>query len=425
MEKTTEKFIIKKAMPLSGEVWISGSKNAALPLLAACLLTEKSVTLENVPALSDIDDMLTLLSGFGAKISRGGKTLTVDCGNIENRIPDQSVTKRIRASFLLAGALLGRFGSCRLPFPGGCGIGLRPVDLHLKGFSAMGAEISLEHGLIGIDAPYLRGGSIYLDFPSVGATENIMLAAALAQGTTFIYNCATEPEIVELADFINKIGGFVEGAGTDSIAVHGAPFLRGCSFRVSPDRIEAGTYMLAAAAVRGSDVCIKNVVPQHLSPVIHKLTETGVQIVTGDSFIRVNANAVIGNTDIKTLPYPGFPTDMQAQFMALMTTGRGSGIVKETVFENRFMYVSELNRMGADIKIDGRSAVVNGVSHLSGTDVKATDLRAGAALIIAALMADGKTEIGEIYHIDRGYENIEEKLKKLGVEIERVREEQN
>ena len=422
MEKNTEKFIIKKALPLSGDVRISGSKNAALPILAATLLTDRSVTLENVPALSDIEDMLTLLSGFGAKISRSAKAISIGCEQIENRVPDHNVTKKIRASFLLAGALLGRFGKCSLPMPGGCGIGLRPVDLHLKGFSAMGADISMEHGLVSISAPYLHGAGIYLDFPSVGATENIMLAAALAQGVTFIYNCATEPEIVELADFINLMGGFVEGAGTDSIAVHGVPFLRGCSCRISPDRIEAGTYMLMAAAVKDSDVCIKNVVPQHLSPVIHKLTETGVQIVTGDNFIRVNSNGLIKNTDIKTLPYPGFPTDMQAQFMALMTTGRGSGIVKETVFENRFMYVSELNRMGADIKIDGRSAVVNGVRHLSGTDVKATDLRAGAALIIAALMADGKTEIGEIHHIDRGYESIEEKLKKIGVEIERVRE---
>ncbi|MBQ8940742.1 MAG: UDP-N-acetylglucosamine 1-carboxyvinyltransferase [Firmicutes bacterium] len=418
-----EKFIIKKAAPLSGTVKVSGSKNAALPILAAALLCEEEIQLENVPNLSDISVMLELLTGLGAKAERNGKNLKICCKSITNNVPDYETTKKIRASFLLAGALLGRFGSCSMPMPGGCGIGLRPVDLHLKGFSAMGAKISLEHGLVHIEAQNLTGGSIYLDFPSVGATENIILAAVLAEGTTFIYNCATEPEIVDLANFINLMGGKVEGAGTDSITVHGVYGLHGCKSRIMPDRIEAGTYMLMAAAVKGSDLTITNIIPQHLSPVIHKLSETGVQIITGDNYIKVNSKNDIRNTDIKTLPYPGFPTDMQAQFMALMTTGSGSGIIRETVFENRFMYVAELNRMGADIKIDGRSAVVNGVHRLSGTNVKATDLRAGAALITAALMAEGTTEIGEIQHIDRGYENIEEKLRAIGADIQRIREE--
>ncbi|MBR6399657.1 MAG: UDP-N-acetylglucosamine 1-carboxyvinyltransferase [Firmicutes bacterium] len=420
----TEKYLIKKAAPLSGTVEISGSKNAALPVLAASLLCSGKITVLNVPKLSDVDVMLDLLAYFGADVKRSADTVTVDCGSVQNRTPEYETAKKIRASFLLAGALLGRFGSCSMPMPGGCGIGLRPVDLHLKGFSAMGADITLEHGLVHISAPRLHGVSIYLDFPSVGATENIMLAAVYAKGDTCICNCATEPEIVDLAAFINKMGGKIEGAGTDSITVHGVGSLSGCSYGILPDRIEAGTYMLMAAAVSGSDLCIKNVVPQHLAPVIHKLNETGIKIITGEDLIRVDSCGGIKNTDIKTLPYPGFPTDMQAQFMALMTTGKGSGIVRETVFENRFMYVSELNRMGADIKIDGRSAVVNGVSHLSGTAVKATDLRAGAALVTAALMAEGTTEIGEIHHIDRGYENLEEKLRGIGVDICRIREEQ-
>lgn len=417
-----EKFFIKKAKPLTGQVRISGSKNAALPILAAALLSRGTVNIENVPDLSDITVMLSLLWGFGVRENSNGSTLTLDCRNVENFIPDYSETKKIRASFLLAGALLGRFGCCAMPMPGGCSIGLRPIDLHLKGFAALGCDIMLEHGLIVLKAKELHGASIYLDFPSVGATENIMLAASLAHGTTFLNNCASEPEITELANFINAMGGHIEGAGTDSLTIRGVSELGGCSYKIIPDRIEAGTYMLMAAAVRDSELTVRNVIPQHISPIIHKLTETGIQIIKGDNFIKINSCGDIRNTDIKTLPYPGFPTDLQAQFMALMTTGRGSGIVRETVFENRFMYVSELNRMGADIKIDGRSAVVNGVENLSGTHVKATDLRAGAALIIAALMAEGQTEIGEIQHIDRGYVDIEKKLRDIGVEIERIRE---
>lgn len=417
-----EKFIVKKSKGLSGRVKISGSKNAALPILAAALLAGEAVCIENIPALTDIDVMLSLIEGFGADIAHCGGVLTIDCRNIQNSIPDYRITKKIRASFLLAGALLGRFGFCSMPMPGGCSIGLRPVDLHLKGFAAMGAKIVLEHGLVTVKARKLHGGSIYLDFPSVGATENIMLAAVLAEGRTFLHNCATEPEIVDLANFINEMGGKVEGAGTDEIIIEGVKELHGCKYKIIPDRIEAGTYMLMAAAVKDSEITVANVIPQHISPIIHKLTETGIQVITGDNFIKVNSGKDIKNTDIKTLPYPGFPTDLQAQFMALMTTGSGSGLVKETVFENRFMYVAELNRMGADIKIDGRSAIVKGVKYLSGTNVKATDLRAGAALIIAALMAEGQTEIGEIQHIDRGYVNIEKKLADIGVEIQRIHE---
>ncbi|MBO5561518.1 MAG: UDP-N-acetylglucosamine 1-carboxyvinyltransferase [Firmicutes bacterium] len=417
-----EKFIVKKSKGLSGQVKISGSKNAALPILAAALLCSEPVRIDNVPTLTDIDVMLDLLRCFGAEIKPCGGMLTIDCRNTVNSIPDYRVTKKIRASFLLAGALLGRFGFCSLPLPGGCSIGLRPIDLHLKGFAAMGAKIATEHGLVTIKAKKLHGSSIYLDFPSVGATENIMLAAVLAEGRTFLNNCATEPEIVDLAGFLNAMGAKIEGAGTDSMTIEGVKELHGCTYKIIPDRIEAGTYMLMAAAVRDSEIRITNVIPQHISPIIHKLTETGIQVITGDNFIRVISGREIHNTDIKTLPYPGFPTDLQAQFMALMTTGTGSGLVKETVFENRFMYVAELNRMGADIKIDGRSAIVNGVKHLSGTNVKATDLRAGAALIIAALTAEGQTEIGEICHIDRGYVNIEKKLTDIGVDIKRIKE---
>lgn len=417
-----EKFVIKKSNGLSGRVKISGSKNAALPVLAAALLSEDRIRIENVPDLSDISVMLSLLRVFGVRTESCGSVLDLDCRDLQNAIPDYRVTKKIRASFLLAGALLGKFGYFAMPMPGGCSIGLRPIDLHLKGFAAMGCEVMTEHGLVIVHTKELHGGSIYLDFPSVGATENIMLAAALAHGRTFIHNCATEPEIVDLANFINRMGGKIDGAGTDSIIVEGVRTLGGCTYKIIPDRIEAGTYMLMAAAVRDSELTVNNVIPQHIGPIIHKLTETGIQIITGDNFIKISSGGEIHNTDIKTLPYPGFPTDLQAQFMALMTTGTGSGIVKETVFENRFMYVSELNRMGADIKIDGRSAVVNGVSRLSGANVKATDLRAGAALIIAALMAEGQTEIGEIQHIDRGYVDIEKKLTDIGVDIKRVNE---
>lgn len=412
-----EKFIINKSKPLNGTVEISGSKNSALPIIASTILATKPVHLKNIPPLADIRVMLQLLKDMGARVNFG-KELFIDAGNIINIQPDYDYSKKLRASFLLAGAMLGRFKTVAIPLPGGCTIGTRPVDLHLKGFAALGAECILEHGVVIIEAGRLKGNNIYLDFPSVGATENIMVAAVTAQGTTNIYNCAIEPEIVDLANFLNKMGGNIQGAGTDTITIKGVDKLEGCTHSVISDRIEAGTFMLAAAT--GGNVVIKNINLEHISPVIHKLKETGVNVIKGEDSLRIISEGVYDNTDIKTMPYPGFPTDMQAQFMSVMTRGKGTGVINETIFENRFMHVSELNRMGADIKIQGKTAVIKGVTGLTGTRVKSTDLRAGAALVISALMAEGQTEIGEIHHIDRGYYSIEKKLRGLGVDIKRV-----
>lgn len=414
-----EKFIINGTQKLKGTVEISGSKNSALPIIAASILASSPVILKNIPQLTDIDDMLRLISDMGAKIENG-EELIIDAKDIINIQPDYDYAKKIRASFLLAGAMLGRFNCVAVPLPGGCSIGTRPVDLHLKGFAALGAECSLEYGVVLIEAKKLKGSNIYLDFPSVGATENIMVAASVAEGVTRISNCATEPEIVDLANFLNAMGANIQNAGTDTVTIEGVKGLKGCTYTIIPDRIEAGTFMLAAAA--GGDVIVKNVNFSHISPVIHKLEESGIQVIKGENSLRVVSEGKYSNIDIKTMPYPGFPTDMQAQFMSIMTKGRGTGIINETIFENRFMYVGELNRMGADIKIQGKTAVVEGVERLTGTKVRATDLRAGAALVISALMAEGTTEIGEIHHIDRGYFHIEDKLSALGADIKRIKE---
>ncbi len=413
-----EKFIVEKSHALKGVISAGGSKNAALPILAACVLAKGECIVQNVPPLSDIEIMLDLLDALGCKVSRSGDIVAIDSSEAAPLPLESGKVKKIRASFLLAGALTARFGSASIPLPGGCSIGLRPVDLHLKGFEALGAVCETEHGIINITAPRLTGCEIYLDFPSVGATENIMLAAALAEGTTLIRNCAAEPEIADLADFMNKMGAEVEGAGGDMIKINGVKRLLGCTHRIIPDRIEAGTLMLAAAAA-GGKIRLENIRCDHLTALIHKLRETGAQIAEGDGFLTLEKRGRINNTAIKTMPYPGFPTDMQAQFMALMATGRGTGIINETVFENRFMHAAELNRMGADIKVEGRCAIVKGVRELTGTAVKATDLRAGAALIISALAAEGTTEIGEIEYIDRGYFHLEQKLTDIGARIER------
>lgn len=413
-----EKFIVEKSHSLKGVIDISGSKNAALPILAACVLTEGECIIEGVPPLNDVTTMLELIKELGCKTSYEGETISVRGKDIDNLTLDYNEVKKIRASFLLAGAMLSRFGRADIALPGGCSIGLRPVDLHLKGFEALGAVCENEHGIIHIRCEKLKGCEIYLDFPSVGATENIMLAASLAEGTTLIRNCAAEPEIADLADFLNKMGADIEGAGSDLIKINGVKSLHGCHHRIIPDRIEAGTFMLAAAAT-GGKIRLNNVCTAHMTALIHKLREAGAQINEEENSITLEKRGKTVNTCIKTMPYPGFPTDMQAQFMALMATGRGTGIVNETVFENRFMCAGELTRMGADIKVEGRCAVVKGVRELTGTAVKATDLRAGAALIISALAAEGKTEIGEIEHIDRGYFHIENKLSGIGARIER------
>jgi len=415
------KFIIEKSGPLKGEIVVDGAKNSALPVLAATILTEEECIVENIPPLKDVEIMLKLLDLLGAESEFlvHEKKIIINCRKVENISLPYELVKKIRASFLIAGPLLSRFGNVNIQMPGGCQIGVRPVDLHLKGFSLLGANIKQEHGNIEINSNGLKGDNIYLDFPSVGATENIIMAAVLAKGETNISNCSVEPEIVDLVNFLNEMGAKIEGAGTDTIKVIGVSKLSGTRHKIISDRIEAGTYMVGAAVTKG-DLLIKNVVCEHLRPVTAKLKDMNVNVEEKGSEIRVYSHGDLINTDIKTLPFPGFPTDMQAPFMSLMAITKGTAIINETIFENRFMHVGELNRMGADIKVESKSAIVKGVSKLTGTQVKATDLRAGAALIISALAAEGETEISDIYHIERGYCNIEEKLRKVGAKIKKI-----
>lgn len=412
-------ILVAKSKPLKGTVTVSGAKNSVLPIISASLLVNDVSTLDDIPKLEDVEVICELLRHFGSEIELHDKRLTINNCRIKNAPAPYELVRKMRASFLVMGPLLSRFGSVKISLPGGCAIGTRPIDLHLKGFAAMGAEISLGHGFIEAKADKLKGGRIYLDFPSVGATENIMMAAALAEGQTIIENAAEEPEIIDLANFINSMGGHVRGAGTDTVKIEGADSLKGATHTIIPDRIEAGTFMVAAA-MTGGDIILKNVIEDHLRPVEAKLKEAGVTIIPVEEGLRVKVDRPLQPIDLKTLPYPGFPTDMQAQMMALMCILPGTSMITETVFENRFMHVSELKRLGANIKIEGRSAVIEGVSRLTGSEVKATDLRAGAALLIAGLYADGTTEVTDIYHIDRGYENIEEKLRGLGAEIHRL-----
>lgn len=412
------KYIIEKNGPLKGEVEISGSKNAVLPIMAASILTSETCIITDVPRLRDVDVMCHLLKSVGAQVDIDyiKKEISITCKDLNEIEAPYELVKQMRASNLIMGPLLARTGKVKIAMPGGCAIGARPIDLHLKGFQALGAEIELEHGYVEALAKKLIGDKIYLDFPSVGATENIMMCAVLAEGTTIIENAAEEPEIVDLANFLNGIGAKIKGAGTDTIKIEGVNKLKGTRHAVIPDRIETGTFMVAAAATRG-DVIIKNAIADHVKPVIAKLKECGVEITEIDGNIRVKAGDDIKATDIKTLPYPGFPTDMQAQFMTLLTSVKGTSIVIETVFENRYMHIGELNRMGSNIKIEGRSAVVPGEQRLEGAQVTATDLRAGAALVLAGLIAEGKTEVLDVYHIERGYSQFVEKLSKLGASI--------
>ncbi len=413
-------LIIRPKGPLYGSVRISGSKNAALPILAATLLTDKPTVIYDVPPLSDTANMLEILRKLGSNIHYTGKeSFAITNDNIKNPEAEYEDTGRLRASFLIAGPLLAKYQKCRIALPGGCKIGSRPIDLHLKGFSSLGAAVSLNHGIVELCAPRLRGASIYLDFPSVGATENIMMAATLADGITVIENAAVEPEITDLANFLNRMGACVRGAGTDTVKITGVPFLNGAVHTIIPDRIEAGTFMVAAA-ISGGRIKLENVVPEHLKPLSAKMREMGISVLESDTSILTEAAEELFPTDIKTLPFPGFPTDMQSQLCALMSVSRGTSIITETVFENRFMHVEELKRMGADITIEGRAAIVKGKPHLMGTKVTATDLRAGAALVLAGLCAEGETHIGDAEHIFRGYANLEEKLRILGAEIETV-----
>ncbi len=415
-----EKYVIEGLNKIEGEVDISGSKNSALPIMAAALLTEDKCTVRNVPPLRDIIIMEDILNTISVKTDflQKENVINIKAENITPVSDNSSLSGKIRASFLTAGSLLSRFGYAKVSLPGGCSIGTRPVDLHLKGFSKLGAEISKEFGTIELKADRLKGAEIYLDFPSVGATENIITAAVLADGVTTVSNAAMEPEIADLCLFLNKMGAEITGAGTDKIKITGVKALHGADHSVIPDRIEAGTFMLIGAAC--GSVAVKNVRPDHLLPVEAKLRELGAEVEEGESSIRVRKTGRLKNADIKTLPYPGFPTDMQPQFMSLMTLGSGTGVINETVFENRFLQVGELNRMGADIKTEGSSAIIRGVDRLTGTAVKATDLRAGAALIISALCAEGTTEVNDIYHIERGYCKLDEKLRKLGANIKKV-----
>ncbi|WP_297568112.1 UDP-N-acetylglucosamine 1-carboxyvinyltransferase [uncultured Anaerovibrio sp.] len=418
-----EKLIINGGKPLHGRVRISGAKNAVLPIIAATLLGQDSPScLEEVPALDDVHTLTEVLVQLGVKaeFNPDKNTLRVDCSNITSCEAPYDLVRKMRASFLIIGPLLARYGKAKISLPGGCAIGTRPIDLHLKGFEALGADINIGHGFIEANAPKgLTGARIYLDFPSVGATENIIMAACMADGQTVIENPAQEPEIIDLANYLNVMGAEIRGAGTNVIKINGVGKLVGRNYTIIPDRIEAGTYMVAAAMTKG-DVYIEGAISEHLKPVIAKLKEAGVTIEENIDGIRVSCDKPIKSVDIKTMPYPGFPTDMQAQFMAMLTVAEGSGMVTETVFENRFMHVDELKRMGAHIKVDGRTAVVEGVPSLKGGQVKATDLRAGAAMVLAGLVAEGETAIGYIHHIDRGYDNLVSKLIGLGADIRRV-----
>ncbi len=418
-----EKLIINGGNQLEGRVKISGAKNAVLPIIAATLLGQDQPSLlDEVPALEDVHTISEVLMELGVKaqFDEEKNTLLVDSSKIACCEAPYDLVRKMRASFLIMGPLLARCGQAKISLPGGCAIGTRPIDLHLKGFEALGAEIEIGHGFILAKADNgLKGARIYLDFPSVGATENIMMAACMAEGQTLIENPAQEPEIVDLANYLNVMGAKIRGAGTNAIKIEGVKKLTGRNYTIIPDRIEAGTYMVAAAMTRGN-VYIENAISEHLKPVIAKLKEAGVTIEEDVSGIRVSCDKQTKAVDVKTMPYPGFPTDMQAQFMAMLAISEGTGLVTETVFENRFMHVDELKRMGANIKIDGRTSVVEGVDTLTGCQVKATDLRAGAAMVLAGLVAEGETQIGYIHHIDRGYDNLVKKLCALGADIRRT-----
>lgn len=416
-----ERLIVKGGNRLVGTVKTSGAKNAVLPIIAASILGTSPSRLDEIPALEDVRTICAVLECLGIKVDASEPhTLKIDSREITSCEAPYELVRSMRASFLVMGPLLARKGYARISQPGGCAIGTRPIDLHLKGFEALGVKIEQGHGYIEASAPEgMTGANIYLDFPSVGATENIMMAAAMANGTTVLENPAEEPEIVDLANYLNQMGARVRGAGTNVITIEGVSELHGVQHSVIPDRIEAGTYMIAAA-MTGGDVIIENVLQEHQKPLIAKLREAGALVEEDIDRIHVVGSGRLKAVDIKTLPYPGFPTDMQAQMMAMLSVAEGRSKITETVFENRFMHVVELNRMGANITTEGRSAVITGPAHLTGCTVRATDLRAGAAMILAGLVAEGATEICDIYHIDRGYEEIAAKLTRLGADIKRV-----
>jgi len=420
-----EKLVIEGGYPLSGEVNISGAKNAALPILCAALLAETPLKLCHVPVLRDVGTTQQLLAHMGVAVTdNGDNCVTLDAGNITSHEAPYEMVKTMRASILVLGPLLARFGHARVSLPGGCAIGSRPVDLHIKGLQAMGAEIHIEHGYIEATTAYLpnkrlQGARIFMDIVTVTGTENLMMAAALANGTTYLENAAREPEVIDLAECLIKMGAKIEGAGTDVITVHGVERLQGTQHDIVCDRIEAGTYLVAAAMAGGS-ITLNNARADLLDAVIEKLREAGAQIEHTDSTISIKSDGKLKSVSVRTAPHPAFPTDMQAQFMALNTIATGAATVIETIFENRFMHVQEMQRLGAEIEVEGNTAIVRGVEYLDGATVMATDLRASASLVLAGLVARGETTIERIYHIDRGYERIEEKLTKLGARIKRI-----
>jgi len=416
-----DKLLIEGGAPLTGEVNVSGAKNAALPILTAALLTDEPLTVTNVPHLRDVTTMLNLLGQMGVAVSMDEKLgVELAAKRITEPVAPYELVKTMRASVLVLGPLTARCGEARVSLPGGCAIGLRPVDQHIKGLQAMGAEFAIEHGYISVRAKRLKGARICMDLVTVTGTENIMMAATLAQGTTVIENAAREPEVTDLANCLNAMGARVQGAGSDVITVEGVERLHGARYRVMPDRIETGTF-LAAAAATGGRIKLRGARPDILDSVLEKLREAGAHIETGQDWISLGTNGALNAVNVRTSPYPAFPTDMQAQFMVLNSVARGTALVTETIFENRFMHVQELKRLGADIEVEGNTAVVKGVSHLDGATVMATDLRASASLVLAGLIARGTTTVDRVYHLDRGYERIEEKLSKLGARIKRVR----
>lgn len=415
-----EKLVIKGGRPLHGRVRVSSAKNAVLPIIVATLLPDSPATIIDAPNLEDVRTISSVIESLGGSVIHKGNEMIFDTSMITKTEASYDLMSRMRASFLVMGPLLAKKRHAKIALPGGCMIGSRPIDLHLKAFEAMGAEITIGNGFVEALAPNgLKGATIYLDFPSVGATENILMAAVLAEGKTIIENAAEEPEIVDLVTFLSSMGSNIKGAGTNVIRIEGVKHLYGASHTVIPDRIEAGTFIIAAAMV-GGDVVIENVLTEHLKPLLAKLSEAGVVVEKEIDSVHIISQGRIKSADIKTLPYPGFPTDLQAQFMAMMTVGDGVSTITETVFENRFMHVGELCRMGADIRVEGRKAIVHGVPFLQGAFVRATDLRAGAALVLAGLAAHGVTEIGDLHHIDRGYDHLVEKLRGLGADIVRV-----
>ena len=412
-----EQYVIKGGNPLVGDVEIGGAKNAALPILAASTMTDETVYIENLPDVRDTNVLLDAMQAIGVMVKRTERhKVALNSGNITSLVVDTEGIKKIRASYYLLGAMLGKYKHAQVALPGGCDIGCRAIDQHIKGFRALGAEVVIEHGLIKASAQRLVGSHIYMDVSSVGATINVMMAAAMAEGVTIIENSAKEPHVVDLANFLNSMGANIKGAGTDVIRIKGVPRLHGSEYTIIPDQIEAGTFMFAAAVTKG-DVTVKNVIPKHLESITAKLLEIGCEVEEADDCVRVVASKPLAHTQVKTLPYPGFPTDMQPQITVALALSKGTSIVTESIFENRFKYVDELTRMGANIKVEGNTAIIDGVEKYTGASISAPDLRAGAALVIAALAAEGISTVDDIKYIERGYEDFHLKLKNLGARL--------